>query len=85
MTTVELRTSIAADLDSLSVEMLESVSRYVKRLSRRSRAAKKSQQSPSSKMEDAMQFVKTLSVTGAQQVPADERGMDALIEEKYSK
>ena len=32
MTTIELRTSIAADLDQMSVEMLESVSRYVKRL-----------------------------------------------------
>ena len=32
MTTIELRTSIAAELDQMSVEMLESVSRYVKRL-----------------------------------------------------
>ena len=32
MTTIELRTSIAADLDQMSVEMLESVSRYVSRL-----------------------------------------------------
>lgn len=34
MTTVELRTSIAADLEQMSLEMLESVSRYVKRLRR---------------------------------------------------
>ena len=34
MTTVELRTSIMADLDQMSAEMLESVSRYVKRLRR---------------------------------------------------
>ena len=32
MTSIELRTSIAAELDQMSVEMLESVSRYVKRL-----------------------------------------------------
>ena len=32
MTTIELRTSIAADLEQMSLEMLESVSRYVKRL-----------------------------------------------------
>lgn len=31
MTTLELRTSITADLDQMSVEMLENVSRYVKR------------------------------------------------------
>jgi hypothetical protein len=31
MTTLELRTSIKADLDQMSVEMLENVSRYVKR------------------------------------------------------
>lgn len=37
MTTVELRTAIAEDLDQMSVEMLESVSRYVKRLRRHAR------------------------------------------------
>ena len=37
MTTIELRTSITADLDQMSVEMLESVSRYVRRLRRHAR------------------------------------------------
>ena len=37
MTTIELRTSIAAELDQISTEMLESVSRYVKRLRHHSR------------------------------------------------
>lgn len=37
MTTVELRTSIVEDLDQMNIEMLESVSRYVKRLRRHSR------------------------------------------------
>ena len=32
MTTVELRTSIVAELDQMSAEMLESVQHYVKRL-----------------------------------------------------
>ena len=41
MTTIELRTSIAADLDQMSVEMLESVSRYVRRLRRHVRPARK--------------------------------------------
>ena len=35
MTTVELRTSITAELEHMSVEMLESVSRYMKRLQHR--------------------------------------------------
>jgi hypothetical protein len=35
MTTVELRRSIIADLDQMSLEMMESVSHYVKRLRRR--------------------------------------------------
>lgn len=39
MTTIELRTSIAADLEQMSLEMLESVSRYVKRLRLHPRAA----------------------------------------------
>ena len=34
MTTLELRTSIVAELDQMSVEMQESVSHYVKRLRR---------------------------------------------------
>ena len=37
MTAVELRTAIAADLEQMSMEMLESVSRYVKRLRRHPR------------------------------------------------
>ncbi|MCR4914974.1 MAG: hypothetical protein K6A96_04390 [Prevotella sp.] len=37
MTTVELRSSIMAELDQMSVEMLESVSHYVKRLRRHAR------------------------------------------------
>lgn len=37
MTTVELRTSIMAELDQMSVEMLESVSHYVMRLRRHAR------------------------------------------------
>ena len=46
MTTVELRTSIAAELDQMSVEMLESVSRYVSRLRRRARVARQTSPAP---------------------------------------
>ena len=42
MTTIELKTSIAAELDQMSVEMLESVSRYVKRLRRHPRPLRRS-------------------------------------------
>ena len=35
--------------------------------------------------EAAMLFVKNLSVRGGQPVPADERGIDALVSEKYDK
>lgn len=48
MTTIELRTSIAAELDQMSVEMLESVSRYVKRLRHHSRPTKLAEKSPRS-------------------------------------
>jgi len=44
MTTIELRTSIVAELDQMSVEMLESVSRYVKRLRRHSRPVRQTVQ-----------------------------------------
>ena len=84
MTTIELRTSIMADLDKMSVEMLESVSHYVRRLSRRTRQSQRVV-SASQKREAAMLFVKNLSVRGGQPVPADERGIDALVNEKYDK
>ena len=84
MTTIELRTNIAADLDQMSVEMLENVSRYVRRLRHRSRSVRP-QTAISRQREAAMLFVKNLSVSGGQSVPADERGIDALITDKYDK
>lgn len=85
MTTIELRTSITADLDQMSVEMLESVSRYVKRLRRRTRNVRPQPDVSQRKREAAMLFVKNLSVSGGEPVPTDERGIDALITEKYDK
>ena len=60
MTTVELRTSITADLDQMSVEMLESVSRYVRRLRRHAR--------PTRRTAASMSAQKT---TSAETVPND--------------
>ena len=54
MTTIELRTSIAAELDQMSVEMLESVSRYVKRLRRHPRPTRRSVQSRRAESADAV-------------------------------
>ena len=84
MTTAELRTSITADLDQMSVEMLESVSRYVRRLRRHARPVHHPV-TPKDRREAAMLFVKNLSVQGGMPVPADERGIEALIGEKYDK
>ena len=84
MTTVELRTSIAAELDQMSVEMLESVSRYVSRLRRRARPSHRVS-SVQDRREAAMLFVKNLSVQGGLPVPSDESGIDALVDEKYDK
>ncbi len=41
MTTVELRSSIMADLDQMSVEMLENVQHYVRRLRHHARTVNK--------------------------------------------
>ena len=41
MTTLELRTSIVAELDQMSAEMLESVSHYVRRLRRHARPTRR--------------------------------------------
>lgn len=85
MTTIELRTSIASDLDQMSVEMLESVSRYVKRLRRHTRNISPLSDASQRRREAAMLFVKNLSVQGGTPVPADERGIEALVSEKYAK
>lgn len=84
MTTVELRTSIMEELDQMSAEMLESVSHYVKRLRRHARSARQAT-TTQGRREAAMLFVKNLSVQGGMPVPADESGIEALINEKYNK
>jgi hypothetical protein len=86
MTTIELKTTIAADLDQMSVEMLESVSRYVRRLRHRTRTVRPQAATSRQRRRDAaMLFVKNLSVQGGKPVPADERGIEALVSEKYDK
>jgi len=62
--------------------MLENVSRYVSRLRRHARTSRRDA-SVQVKREAAMLFVKNLSVRGGMTVPADERGIDALVDEKY--
>lgn len=84
MTTVELRTSIVAELDQMSAEMLESVSHYVKRLRHHARLARRAT-TTQGRREAAMLFVKNLSVQGGMPVPAEESGIEALINEKYDK
>lgn len=54
MTAIELRTSITAELDQMSAEMLESVSRYVKRLRHRTRPARRIVRSHQSEGADAV-------------------------------
>ena len=86
MTSIELRTSITADLDKMSVEMLERVSRYVRRLHHLTRSVRpKAVTSRQRRRDAAMLFVKNLSAGGGMPVPADERGIEALVSEKYDK
>ena len=81
MTAVELRTSIAADLDQMSVKMLESVSRYVSRLRRQARPARKATE------KEAVPDI-VLSLLGAG-VPVADNDLNAreayneYLEEKY--
>ena len=85
MTTIELRASIITELDQMSVEMLENVSHYVRRLRSHVLPARRTAVTSQSKREAAMLFVKNLSVSGGQPVPADESGIEALVSEKYDK
>ena len=54
MTAIELRTSITAELDQMSAEMLESVSRYVKRLRHRTRPARRTVRSHQAESADVV-------------------------------
>ena len=82
MTVVELRTSIVDNINVMNVEMLENVSQYIKRLtSHRRRISVAS----ANRHEAAMQYVKTLSAKSGKTVPAEERGIEALLGEKYEK
>lgn len=81
MTTVELRTSIVAELDQMSIEMLESVQHYVRRLRHHAR--------PVSKVTDkeAVPDI-VLSLLGAGLAVADDdlnarKAYNEYLEEKY--
>ena len=81
MTTIELRSSILADLDEMSVEMLQNVSHYVKRLRRHARPVKQTV------TDEAIPDV-VLSLLGAGDPIADEdlnarEAYNQYLEEKY--
>ena len=73
MTSIELRTTIVAELDDMSIDMLERVSRYVMRLRRHTRNQHQQAKELNIRHEEALSFVKTLSVSGGEPVPSDER------------
>ena len=56
MTTVELRTSIVAELDQMSVEMLESVQHYVRRLRRHARPTRRASATKAEAKAETEQF-----------------------------
>lgn len=64
----------------------EMVNRYVASLAAKLRSSKKHQQVALDKTEDfqnAMNYVKSLAAKEGGTVPADENGLDALVERKY--
>ena len=81
MTTLELRTSIVAELDQMSVEMLESVSHYVKRLRQHARTVNRT--ADKAEVPDIV-----LSLLGAGTPVADDdlnarKAYNEYLEEKY--
>ena len=81
MTTVELRTSILAELDQMSIEMLENVSHYVRRLRRHARTANKTDAK-----EEVPDIVLSLLGAGTPVSNDDLNGREAYneyLEEKY--
>ena len=80
MTTLELRTSIVAELDQMSVEMLESVQHYLRRLRRHAHTDK------TATKEEVPDIV--LSLLGAGNHVADDdlnarKAYNEYLEEKY--
>ena len=63
MTTIELRTSILADLEQMSVEMLENVSHYVKRLRRHARPVRQSAQTATKEKSDFTERYRQIEIT----------------------
>ena len=93
MTTLELRTSIVAELDQMSAEMLESVQHYVSRLRRHARPAAKAVDEAAAKAaakpaaEEAVPDI-VLSLLGAGSPVADDdlnarKAYNEYLEEKY--
>ena len=81
MTTVELRTSIVAELNQMSVEMLESVQHYVQRLRRPARTVNRT-----AATEEVPDIV--LSLLGAGTPVSDDdlnarKAYNEYLEEKY--
>ncbi len=81
MTTVELRTSIVAELDQMSVEMLENVQHYVRRLRRHTRTVNKT-----AAKEEVPDIVLSLLGAGTQVDDDDlnaRKAYNEYLEEKY--
>ncbi len=65
----------------------ELVNKYVVALAEKIRSRKKCPAAASSEAEEyqqALAYVKSLVVKGGPSVPADENGLDALVEKKYA-
>lgn len=82
MTTVELRTSIVAELDQMSIEMLESVQHYVRHLRRHARTVNKT----AAKEEEVPDIVLSLLGAGTHVDDNDlnaRKAYNEYLEEKY--
>jgi hypothetical protein len=85
MTAVELRTSINEDLDTLGIETLEYVSKYVRRLALRARNRKKLLSAKPRKVQISSRI---RSMSGRFSVPSDidyNSLKTDVLEEKYDK
>ena len=85
MTAVELRTSINEDLDTLGIETLEYVSKYVRRLALRARNRKKLLSTKPRKVKISSRI---RSMSGRFSVPSDidyKSLKTDVLEEKYDK
>lgn len=84
MHTITIDTHLYKEAEKYAKKHNISVRELVERFLSRSKHSEENSTTEYMSFDKAMDFVKTLSAKGGKPVPADGRGIEALLEEKYA-